>query len=384
MDALKKMMQMIEYARMERDGEPCLSLSGETRHSDPRRDNVEVFHAKMGGGKTIALLKTMMTSYCENDCNYCVFRKGRDFQRISFGKEGMAALFMEMVHKRMVEGLFLSSGVAGSGVKTQDRIIDTIEIIRHKYQFGGYIHLKIMPGAEDAQIERALQLADRISINLEAPNPSRLKILAPSKEFDTDLMRRLSTIDHFRRLWYSSGKAGKVPSTITQLVTGGAGENDVEMLGISEVLYRKYSLARVYYSPFEPAVNTPLENHPPVNHMRPTRLYQASFLLRDYGFGMEELPFDSQGFLSMEFDPKLFWAQENLVEKPLEINKADFHELIRIPGIGRKTANRILKLRMQRLFVDSESNLSSGLLPPRAMPFILVNGRRPAYQPRLL
>jgi predicted DNA-binding helix-hairpin-helix protein len=346
MDPLVKLRLMSDYAGMEEDGMPPMTVcaqSGVVRtRMDPEQISksgpFQVFHAQMGGGKTIPLLKTMLTSVCENDCNYCVFRRQRDFQRVSFAPDEMASAFMQLARKGYVQGLFLSSGVAGSGAKSQDRLIETIDILRNKYHFGGYVHLKIMPGAEEAQIERAMQLSSRVSINLEGPNPERLRMLAPRKDFAGDLFPRIAMMDRFRSL--QAGKGQRQASLTTQMVMGAVGENDLEMLSVSEVLYQRYHLARVYYSKFNPAVNTPLENNPPADPVRNVRLYQASFLLRDYGFSMEEMPFGGDGFLPRNIDPKVAWAKENLAPAPVELNKAERESLLRIPGVGVIGAQR--------------------------------------------
>jgi predicted DNA-binding helix-hairpin-helix protein len=375
MDAMQKLGEMCGYARVEQEGEPRLhEIAIKSAHSQTKW---EVFHAQMGGGKTIPLLKTMLTSICVNDCNYCVFRDKRDFPRYSFSPNEMANIFMQMVRKGLVRGIFLSSGIAGTGVKSQDRLIDTIEIIRKKYQFKGYVHLKIMPGAQESQIQRAMQISNRVSINLEGPNPERLKLLAPSKDFQQDLLPRIAMMDRYRMNQPAEERSA---SLTTQLVMGAVGENDLEMLSISELLYNRYHLARVYYSKFNPAVDTPLQNHPPADSIRNLRLYQASFLLRDYGFAMEDLPFQTNGFLPQKMDPKLAWASENLQENPVEINLASKEELIRIPGIGVQGAEKLVQARKIKTLTNLQQVQSLGISVQRAKRFVLLSGKRPEYQ----
>jgi predicted DNA-binding helix-hairpin-helix protein len=388
MESMAKLRLMSDYSDVEQDGMPPMTVCGADSTVRTRLDpdqiksshHWEVFHAQMGGGKTIPLLKTMLSSSCVNDCNYCVFRSQRDFQRLSFSPDEMAAAFMQLVRKGFVQGLFLSSGITGSGVKSQDRLIDTVEIVRKKYHFGGYIHLKILPGAEQAQIERAMQLSNRVSINLEAPNPERLRFLAPRKDFSGNLLPRIAWMDSIRSAMVPAGGYKGDPSLTTQLVMGAAGENDIEMLTVSELLYSRYHLARVYYSRFNPGVNTPLENLPPAPFIRMVRLYQASFLLRDYGFSMEEMPFMQDGFLPTGIDPKVAWAKDNLSEVPVELNLADREGLLRIPGIGLVGAQKIIAARREKKLTDLKQLTALGISPKRAAPFVLLNGNRPAVQ----
>jgi predicted DNA-binding helix-hairpin-helix protein len=385
MDTFQKLRLLTDGAGHEEEGVPSITMcGGGSRAVDPELGvtpkKFGVFHAQMGGGKTIPLLKTMLTTACENDCHYCVFRQPRNVQRYSFSPEEMAEAFMKMVRAGVVRGIFLSSGIAGSGVKSQDRLIKTIEILRQRYHYRGYIHLKVMPGSEEAQIERCMQICDRVSINLEGPNPQRLKILAPKKDLYGDLFPRIQMMDRFRKHRLENKVEEKTASITTQLVVGGAGETDVETLQISELLYKRHGLARVYYSAFSPAADTPLEGQPPMDYTRYVRLYQASFLLRDYGFGMEELPFHGEGFLPLEADPKLAWARQNYEECPVEINKAEKETLLRIPGIGKLGAERIYNGRKERKLTELKQLAELGISPKRAAPFILLDGHKPVYQ----
>jgi predicted DNA-binding helix-hairpin-helix protein len=345
---------------------------------------VFVHPAVLPNGQHIKLLKTLLTSACERDCYYCPFRAGRDFRRATFQPEGFARLFVMLVQKGIAEGVFLSSGVTGGGIHTQDKLLDAAEIMRHKLGFRGYIHLKIMPGAERAQVERSMQLADRVSINLEAPNDNRLAKLAPHKQFTEELLLPLKWVDEIRRSQPShKGWKGRWPSSVTQFEAGGADESDLELLTTTDYLYHHLGLRRAYFSPFNPIPDTPLENLPPTPVIREHRLYQASFLLRDYGFNIEELPFEANGRLPVQNDPKLAWAQRNISETPIEINRADRQVLIRVPGIGAKGADAILQARKQDKIRDISILRKLGILTERASPFLLFDGRRPSYQPTL-
>ncbi|MBN1262111.1 MAG: radical SAM protein [Anaerolineae bacterium] len=258
-----------------------------------------ISHAATPKGR-VPLLKTLVSSACERNCNYCAFRSGRNFQRASFTPEELAYLFLQIYEAGLVKGIFLSSGMIGGGPKTQDRILETAAILRQHHRFTGYLHLKIMPGAERDQIAAGMALADRVSLNLEAPNARRLTTLAPKKGFDDELLTRLTWVHELRQ----SMRPHTSPSMTTQFVVGAAGESDVELLLTTEQLTRRLGLARAYFSIFSPVPDTPLEMLPPASLTRQRRLYQASFLLRDYGFAAEELPFAQDGNLPLETDPK--------------------------------------------------------------------------------
>ncbi|MFC1923516.1 radical SAM protein [Chloroflexota bacterium] len=344
-----------------------------------------VHNAVMPNGKSIALLKTLLTSACERDCHYCPFRAGRNFRRATLKPAEMAHIFMSMHRAGIVKGLFLSSGLFGGGIHTQDKLIDTAEILRIRLGFKGYLHLKIMPGAERDQVERAMQLANRVSLNLEAPNTKRLHILAPQKLFLDELIKPLKWVEEIRRSKPgSSGWDQRWPSAATQFVVGGAGENDFELLTTTEYLYRELRLKRTYYSPFRPVENTPLENQRPTLLQRENRLYQASFLIRDYGFSLKEIPFNKIGNLPIGTDPKLSWAMTNLRENPVEINQANKRDLLHIPGIGPHGVKAIIAARIHSKIKNLEDLRKIGINTKRAAPYILLNGHRPSQQLVLL
>ncbi len=354
-------------------------------HSRPTPEKeLGITQLVMPGGKTMPALKSMITTACERNCFYCPFRAGRSYRRQTVKPDEMAETFMKMVRARKVEGLFLSSGIIKGGVTTQDKLIDTAEILRHKYSFRGYIHLKVMPGLEKDQLRRAMELSSRLSVNLEAPNDHRLALLAPKKQFVEELIRPLQWIEEIRReeapnrTWN-----GRWPSSVTQFVVGGAGESDLELLSTSERLLKQLKLQRVYYSSFKPIKDTPLENVSPSNPLREHRLYQSSFLFRDYGYDLEELPFDKKGNLPLNEDPKLAWARANLIERPLELNRASREELLRIPGIGPLGAEKILKARRQGKIRGVKDLKSIGVQTKRLASYVLFDGRRPQQQLRL-
>ena len=349
-----------------------------------QRDAVFIHPAKLPNGQSIKLLKTLLTSACERDCYYCPFRAERDFRRATFKPDEFASLFMNLHRAGAAEGIFLSSGVTGGGVRTQDQLLDTADILRHKLGFRGYIHLKVMPGVEKAQVERAMQLADRISVNLEAPNSERLARLAPHKFFMEELLQPLKWVEEIRRSQPAyKGWKGRWPSTVTQYVVGGSDESDLELLTTTNWLHHNVRLGRAYFSAFSPIRDTPLENKAPTNPIREYRLYQASFLLRDYGFDLEDLPFTTDGNLPLPTDPKMAWAQANLTEQPLEINRAEKAELLRVPGIGHKGAEAILRARRQSRLRDLSGLKKLGVIAERAAPFVLLDGNSTPIQMKL-
>lgn len=384
MNSLETLKELSSQMQFEADGEPRLDSPAPACYS-PKEDSNAVTHsAQLPNGQKIVLLKTLLSSACERDCFYCPFRAGRDFRRATFKPDEFAGLFSKMNQGGMAEGVFLSSGLAGGGVRTMDKLLDAADILRKKYQFKGYLHLKIMPGAEKDQVFRAMQLADRVSVNLEAPSTERLARLAPHKIFFEELLRSLKWVEEIRRttpahkFW-----KGKYPSSVTQFVAGGADESDLELLNTTQWLMKNVRLKRAYFSAFHPVRDTPLENKPAVNPMREHRLYQASFLLRDYGFDIEDLPFTNDENLPLHTDPKQAWAQMNLTHQPVELNHADRHQLIKVPGIGIKGAEAILQARRTQKLRDLSALKKLGIIAERAAPYVLLDGRKAAMQMNL-
>ncbi len=342
---------------------------------------VNISHAVTPGGKPIPLLKTLLTSACERNCYYCPFRAGRDFRRATFKAEELAQTFMAIHRAGLAEGMFLSSGIAGGGIRSQDALLDTAAILRTRLGFKGYLHLKLMPGVEYDQVLTAMQYADRVSVNLEAPNTARLAELAPRKDFMAELLQPMRYFEKIRReLPPQMGWKGRWPSLTTQFVVGAVGESDLELLSTTEFLHQQMHLGRAYYSRFKPMDDTPLEGLPAESPVREQRLYQASFLLRDYGFSLEDLDFTLDGHLPLGVDPKQAWANTHLSNAPLEINRASREELLRIPGLGPKSVAAIIRQRRREVIQSIEDLKKIGIRAGRAEPYILLNGRRAAQQ----
>ncbi|MBI5033763.1 MAG: radical SAM protein [Chloroflexi bacterium] len=270
------------------------------------RDDVGrwIYPAVQPDGKKIKMLKVLQTSACEKDCYYCATRRGRDVPRATFTPDELAHTFDQIHRAKLAEAIFISSGVAGGGTRTMERMLATAELLRRKYAFRGYLHLKLMPGVESAAIERALQFADRVSVNIEVPSSEYLSKLSPAKRYTEELLAPLQIA---RRLITTQPALAKKTMT-TQFVVGAAGESDKEIVARTAQLYNDLHLARTYFSAFQPIANTPLEGHVPTSLMREHRLYQTDFLFRKYGFTFDDLIFDPRGNLSLESDPKSAWA----------------------------------------------------------------------------
>ncbi len=349
----------------------CGSSAGRVRDDIGRW----IYPAALPDGRRVNLLKVLLTNACERDCAYCANRASRDGRRVTFTPDELAATFDTLLQRGKATGLFLSSAICGSPGQAMERMIAAVEIVRRRYQFRGYVHLKILPASERAAVERATQLAQRVSVNLEAPNPQRLARLSSSKQFEQDLLQRMRWAREFM-LAKGTASAGQT----TQFVVGAAGESDREILLTVGRLYAELHLARIYFSAFQPVPGTPLESQPPTPPTREHRLYQCDFLLRQYGFGQEELICDATGNLPLGTDPKLLWAQGHPEWFPVEINRADREALLRVPGIGPRSAARILRQRRERAVSDLEGLRELGVNVQRAAPFVLLRGRRPPLQ----
>ncbi len=336
-----------------------------------------IYPAIRPDGTRIDMLKVLQTNVCERDCYYCANRSQRDTRRVSFAPEELARGFEEMVRRGLVQGLFLSSGICGHADRAMERMLATVEIIRQRYHFTGYVHLKILPGADDASIEAAVRMAQRVSVNLEAPNSRRIGAISGTKDFST-------LLGPLRRAHRTRTALGRTVSMTTQFVVGAADESDHEILSSSSRLYAELRLARAYYSAFQPITDTPLEDHAATPAWREHRLYQADFLLRQYGFRFEELVYDPGGNLPSWGDPKLLWARDHPEVFPLEVNTASREQLLRIPGIGPRSAARLVGWRHDGTLRELYDLGMAGADARRAAPFILLDGKRPPHQLTLL
>ena len=364
-DSLAKLKVLGEVARFDVCGLPSIFARKQKRFQRFRF----IYPAVGQRGKCVRLFKVLQSNACSGNCFYCANRKSRDFPRVTFTPEELSKLFIQYYRGQLVDGLFLSSAIIDTPGKSQESMLKTLDIVRRKYGYKGYIHFKILPGTDESLIREASGLADRLSINLEAPHQRYLARLSPTKDFSGQLLTGLKSIAKF-----NTEKPLKAGIT-TQLVVGAVGETDREILNLSSSLYQDYKLWRVYYSAFMPILDTPLETRPPCSPLRELRLYQADFLLRLYGFSPEELPFTGEDHLPQGQDPKLAWALKNPDRFPVEVNKADFWELLRVPGIGRISARRLVEKRVREKITRLAQLREMGTVVKRARRFITLDGR---------
>jgi predicted DNA-binding helix-hairpin-helix protein len=274
--------------------------------------------------------------------------------------------------------LFLSSGIVPDADTTMEKMLATVERLRLKEGYTGYIHLKLIPGASFEYIERAVELADRVSLNLEAPNQARLNDLAPDKEFADSMWGRMAwAADLMQRARQEGRQAAR--SLTTQFVVGAVGESDRELLQTVQRAQRELGLWRAYFSAFHPIERSPFAEQPAEDPTRALRLYQSDFMLRDYGFRYDELPFDAQGLLPRDTTPKQAWAEAHLHE-PVELNRASRRQLLRIPGIGPKSADKIIAARRDTTLRDLAQLNALGVTTGWAAPYVLLDGRRAPVQ----
>jgi putative DNA modification/repair radical SAM protein len=331
-----------------------------------------VYSASLPGGGCVNLLKVLMTNICINDCGYCVNQAGRDCPRSSFQPAELARIFWEMQQKRRVSGLFLSSGIAGDPSRTMESMIDTVQILRQHYSFKGYIHLKILPGASLGCVEEACRIATRVSVNIEAPTPERLAKLSTKKDIHTEILERMQWVKQLIAKDPRLAPAGQT----TQFVVGAAGETDRELLDRTDSLYRGLGLKRVYFSAFEPVSHSRLEGVPATPPIREHRLYQADWLLRVYGFALNEvdLALGKSGNLAPERDPKLTIARAQPWLFPVDVNKAGLNDLLRVPGIGPLSAQRIIYARKTGCINSLAQLQKMRVVVKRAAPYLRFNG----------
>jgi predicted DNA-binding helix-hairpin-helix protein len=336
-----------------------------------------IYPAALPDGKRVRVLKVLMTNVCDKSCYYCGIRASRDVPRTSFAPEELARAFDRMHRADLVDGLFLSSAVCAGADRTMDRMIACVELLRTRFGFPGYIHLKLLPGASEAHIERAVQLAHRVSVNLEAPNAERLAAIAPHKSFSHELTQPMRVA---KRLIDASGGLWAPAGQTTQFVVGAAGEPDQEILATTVRLYGELGLRRAYFSAFQPVPGTPLDSLSPTPAWREHRLYQADWLLRFYGFGFGDLVFDPGGNLPRKADPKMMYAQAHPELFPVEVNRASREELLRVPGLGPRSVARLLRWRREGALHELVDLRRAGAVAERAAPFVLLDGQRPPHQ----
>ncbi len=329
-----------------------------------------ICHSFTPDGRCISLFKVLMTNSCIGDCKYCANNCEAKTRRAAFEADELKDAFLSLYHRNYVEGLFLSSAVAGGPDMTEERMIEVVEKLRLKENFQGYIHLKVMPGTNKDLIKRATELANRVSLNLEAPNRTRFQEITTTKDFGIDMIRRMRWIEDALDKRHSSGQT-------TQFVIGACAESDFEVLSTVDDLYRKISLKRSYFSAFMPVGGTPLESRKKTPLVRENRLYQCDFLMRKYDFDLNDFVFDENGFLDLRVDPKMAIALTDKESFPLDINGACYDELLKVPGIGPQSATRIIRMQKTGFQFSKLCELKNlGVAIKRAQQFITINGAR--------
>ncbi len=339
-------------------------------------------HSFAADGRCISLLKILMTNYCMYDCKYCINRRSNDVPRARFSPDEIADLTINFYRRNYIEGLFLSSGIIQSPDYTCEQIIEALSILRNKYKFYGYVHAKTIPGADPELINRLGTLADRISVNIELPSQKSLNTLAPDKSKSAILLPMGHITNKIKQNSYEIVKYKAAPKFApagqsTQMIIGATPDTDFQILRLSEAMYGKYRLKRVFYSAYIPVGDQkllpPAGTKPPL--LREHRLYQADWLLRFYGFKAEEILDEQHQEFNPLLDPKCNWALHHPECFPVEINKAPYEMLLRVPGIGVKSAQKIVTARRQAK-LDYADLRKLGVVLKRANYFILCSGKR--------
>ncbi len=341
-----------------------------------------ICHSFASDGRCISLLKILMTNYCLFDCKYCINRRSNDVPRARFTPEEIAELTINFYRRNYIEGLFLSSGIIQNPDYTCEQLIEALSLLRGKYKFRGYIHVKAIPGADSELINRLGILADRISVNIELPSQKSLKTLAPDKSKKSILlpMNQISTRikeNSTEIVQYRHAPKFAPAGQSTQMIIGATPDSDYQILRLTEAMYQKYSLKRVFFSAYVPVGDQKLlpskETKPPL--LREHRLYQADWLLRFYGFTASEILDEKHTDFNPLLDPKCNWAVHHPECFPVEINKAPYEMLLRVPGIGVKSAQRIITARRQAK-LDYCDLKKLGVVLKRANYFIICKGKR--------
>jgi len=326
----------------------CACSTHKQEHRRRGRDGRWIYPVTLANGGKSTLLKTLMTNVCANDCRYCPLRAEMDVRRCSLGVEETVRVFLDYWRRGEVQGVFLSSGVAGDADASMDRLVGVAWMLRKRYGFGGYIHLKILPGASTGAIEEAVRLSSAVSLNIETPGAEYLAKLSAKKRYMEDIIEPMRLIS---RLTGRGGRYEHVKQT-TQFIVGAAGESDAEIVKYTYALYKRMGVHRVYFSAYQRAAEgrsvgggRTADECGEQLLIREHRLYQVDFLFRRYGFRREEIYFDERGNLPLEMDPKQVWALRHPEAFPVDVNRASREELLRVPGLGPVTVGRILARR---------------------------------------
>ncbi|MNK31090.1 Radical SAM superfamily protein [compost metagenome] len=349
----------------------CSSSGGKRKNNGGLGDSSAsgICHTYTEDGRCVSLLKILLTNHCIYDCIYCVSRKSNDIKRAAFTVEEVVDLTISFYRRNYIEGLFLSSGIFKDADTTMERLVRVAKKLRNEHNFNGYIHLKSIPGASDILMQEAALYADRLSVNLEIPTESGLKLLAPDKNRE-DMLQPMRIVQKGIQQYKDEKKIIKsVPKFApagqsTQMIVGATNENDLQIIKVADHFYQNYGMKRVYYSGYIPVT---VDNRLPaitaeVPVLRENRLYQSDWLMRFYGFKADEILDSNMPFLDLEVDPKLSWALRHLDQFPVNLQTADYKMILRIPGIGVKTAMKIVSSRrFQVLNIDNLKKLGAAV-----------------------
>jgi len=380
MDVLNKLQILADAAKYDVS---CSSSGSNRSNKKGGLGNAEaagICHSWSDDGRCISLLKILMSNYCIYDCAYCINRISNDLPRATFTPDEIVDITINFYKRNYIEGLFLSSAVVKSPNYTMEMFLKVVKKLREEENFNGYIHIKAIPGADKKIIDSVGRYVDRMSVNIELPTDEGLKMLAPDKNYK-DILNPMGEIKNEilkykdeRRVFKNVPKYVPAGQT-TQLIVGATRDSDYKIINLAQNLYKGYELKRVYYSAFIPVSKNPLlprYEAPPL--LRENRLYQADWLLRFYGFRAEELLDENNQNFDLLLDPKCDWALRNIQYFPLEVNKADYKMLLRIPGIGVKSALRIISSRRFGK-VSYEDLKKMGVVLKRAKYFITCDGK---------
>ncbi len=393
LDLDAKLAILMSLAGADREGfpgrDPSIPLPPRLRHANEvgalRPLNIRTVRSSGPAGRQQTLLRILMTNACSFNCHYCPMRRDREMPRTLLKPEELVRIFLAARQRGWCEGLFITTGIPGRPVKVMDDLITVLELLRDRHRFAGYIHVKIVPGADTAQVERITSLATRVSINLEAPCGDHLRRIAPEK----DLAASLATLEQARSLVRQGReeerdgrprdalRPGGAAGMTLQLVVGATPDSDRTILDTVTALYSGGGVHHAQFSAFRPIRDTPMEGVRAAPVLREHRLYQADHLVRDYGFDAGEIAYDASGNLPLSHDPKVAWALAHPERFPVEIRTASRSQLMRVPGIGPASARRIVTEQRRGTMLRGLADLRRiGVVTGRAAGFLTLGGRR--------
>ena len=392
LDLDAKIALLMSLAATDQEGgpgrDPSMPLPPRLRHATEvgalRPLNLRTVRSGGPHPQRTTLLRILMTNACSFNCHYCPMRRDREMPRTLLKPEELVRIFLAARAKGWVEGLFITTGIPGRPVKVMDDLITILELLRDKHRFTGYIHTKILPGVEQAQVERITALATRVSVNLEAACGDHLTRIAPEKNLTTTL----TTLEQARRHVLHGREekaAGRPPNALRpdggagmtmQIVVGATPDNDRTIVNKIASLYADGGIHHSQFSAFRPIRDTPMEDVRATPAMREFRLYQADHLMRGYGFGVDELAFNDEGNLPLTMDPKIAWALAHPEKFPVEIRTASRSQLLRVPGVGPLASKRIVAERAQTVIRGLADLRKLGVITSRAAGFLTLGGRR--------